>query len=246
MISNEDKLLKVASYLEGDMEPEEQIGFEQMLAADEELQKLVADYRDLHQTLKMHLAPSQSDLEVNEKLRNLNDQYFKSRKTARIIPFVQYLKWGSAAAVLIIGLFVWAPWNADLYEKYAVKKEMSVAERGDGNDNELQKAAEFYNQKNFTAAVTLLKKEYQKDSGNALVAYYYGLTLTEINKPGEAIPVLEKLYAGESVFKYDAAYGIALSHLKQGNTLSAITWLSKVPESNGNYAKAQELIQKLK
>lgn len=246
MATNEDKLRTVARYLEGDLDKEEQIGFERDLATDQELQKLVAGYQNLHQTLKMHLAPAKADLEVNEKLRNLNDQYFKNRPTVRITPLIQYLKWGSVAAVLIVGLFIWAPWSVDLYEKYAVTKEMSIAERGGNDEGNLQKAAELYNQKNFAAATELLEKEYQKDSNNSLVAYYYGLSLTEINKPGEARNVLEKLYHGESVFKYDAAYSIALSYLKQGEHTLAITWLSKVPEGNGNYEKAKALIQKLK
>lgn len=246
MATNEDKLLTVARYLEGDLDKDEQIGFEHALAVDEELQKLVADYQKLHQTLKMHLAPSKADLEVNEKLRNLNDQYFKTQSTARIIPLIQYLKWGSVAAVLIVGLFVWAPWSTDLYEKYAVTSEMSVAERGADEGDDLQKAAVFYNQKNFAAAAELLKKAYQKDPDNSLVAYYYGLSLTETNQTEEARNILEKLYHGASVFKYDAAYSIALSYLKQRDQRLTIIWLAKVPEGNGNYEKAKALLQKLK
>lgn len=246
MTTNEDKILTVARYLEGDMEKDEQISFEGALAVEEELQNLVAAYRNLHQTLEMHLVPSKADLDVNAKLLHFNDQYFKTKSVAKIIPLKQYLKWGSVAAVLIIGLLVWAPWSADLYKKYAVVKEMSVAERGDDESNGLQKAAEFYNQKNFAAATELLKKEYQKDPGNSLVVYYYGLSLMEINQPKEARGILTQVYNGESVFKYDAAYSIALSYLKQDDKAQTLSWLSKVPQGNGNYEKAKELIEKLK
>ena len=254
---NEEKLLTVARYLEGDMEAQEKESFEVQLQSDEELQGLVAAYQNIHQTLKMKIAPAQEDQQVEATLAALNKQYFEGgavtenkkkenkNEVAKVVPLNQYLKWLSIAAVLIIGLFVWAPWSADLYEKYAVSKEMSVVERGAGQADLLEKAAVLYNNGDYAGARKLLEKEYQAKPEHSIAAYYYGITLIETGSYDKARAVLTVLYDGESVFKYDAAYYIGLSYVKQKNHRQALDWLMKIPQGTSHYANAQELTQKL-
>lgn len=254
---NEEKLLIVARYLEGDMEVQEKESFEAELQSDKELQSLIAAYQNIHQTLKMKIAPAQEDRQVEATLAALNKQYFdggaatestgKKNKTelAKVVPLSRYLKWLSIAAVLIIGLFVWAPWSADLYEKYAISKEMSVAERGAGQADALEKAAALYNTGDYAGARKLLEKEYQAKPEHSIAAYYYGITLIETGSYDEARAVLTMLYNGESVFKFDAAYYIGLSYVKQKNHQQAMDWLKKIPQGTSHYANARELTQKL-
>lgn len=246
---NEEKLLTVARYFEGDMEFQEKSAFEALLQTDSELQQLLAEYKNVHQTLKMKIAPSEADQQVASTLSLLNQEYFKgmaeNKATAKVVSFKPYLKWISIAAVLLIGLLVWAPWSASLYEKYSISREMSVAERGDGAGDGLQKASALYNAGNFSAANKILEKAYAAAPEDAMLAYYYGLTLMETGKATTARTVLGKLYAGESVFKYDAAYGIALSYVKEKDHPKALEWLEKIPEASTNYGKARELIQQL-
>lgn len=255
---NEEELLNVARYLEGDMEAQEKESFEAQLQNSKELQALVATYRNIHQTLKMKIAPAQEDQQVEATLAKLTKQYFESggatenaRKeskadVAKVLPLNQYLKWLSLAAVLIIGLFVWAPWSADLYEKYAISKEMSVAERGVGQANPLETAATSYNNGDYADARRLLEKEYRTKPENSIAAYYYGITLIETGSYDEARTVLTKLYGGESVFKFDAAYYMGLSYVKQRNFRQALDWLMKIPQGTSHYTISQELIQKLR
>lgn len=246
---NEEKLLTVARYLEGDMELQEKNAFEALLQTDTELQELLAEYKNVHQTLKIKIAPSAEDQQLAATLSSLNQQYFKDRaadeNTAKVISFRPYLKWISIAAVLVIGLLVWAPWSANLYEKYSISREMSVAERGDGSEDTLQKAAELYNAKDFTGAGNILEKAHAAAPEDAMLAYYYGLTLIETGKSAAARAILSKLYAGESVFKYDAAYAVALSYVKEKDHPKALEWLKKIPEGSANYSKADELIKKI-
>lgn len=248
-MKNEEKLLTVARYLEGDMEPQEKQQFETLLQSDQELQDLLDEYKNIHQTLKMKIAPSQEDKDVEATLTSLSKQYFKDGSVkieTKVVSLSSYMKWISVAAILIIGLFVWAPWNTDLYERYRISKEMSVVERGDGNKNNIEKAADLYNAGDFAAAGNILEKEYLADTGNSLVAYYYGITLIETNKADKARKVLTILYTGKSVFKYDASYYIGLSYLKQNNHPQALEWLEKIPQGSPVYEKAQELIKKLR
>lgn len=249
---NEEKLLTVARYLEGDMELQEKAQFETSIETDIELQELLAEYKNVHLTLKMKLAPDVADRRVEATLATLSKQYFAGNAIATgkkadpvVVSLKPYLKWISIAAVLVIGLLVWAPWSANLYEKYAISKEMSVVERGEGGQNNLDQAAEFYNSGDFKAASGLLQKEYKLAPDNSLIAYYYGITLIETAKPAEARSVLTIIFEGESVFKYDAAYYIALSYVKEKNDQDALIWLAKIPQGTSNYDKAQELTKKL-
>jgi hypothetical protein len=250
---NEEKLLTVARYLEGDMEPQEKQEFETLLQSDAELQELKAYYINVHQSLKMKIATTEEDERVEATLSSLSKQYFKNEGQANeeeqvphAVSLQPYIKWLSIAAVLVIGLLVWAPWSANLYEKYAISKEMSVVERSDIGQNTIERAADLYNVQDFAAAAKLLQEIYRKEPDNSLAAYYYGISLIETGKGDEARMVLSKLYDGESVFKYDAAYYIALSYIKQKDNVQALTWLSKIPQGTTNYDKAQELSGRLR
>jgi len=247
---NEEKLLTVARYLEGDMEQEEKQGFEAKLQADIELQQILREYEDIHQTLKMQLAPDAQDQHVRQTLQQLNQQYFKTeglpaKTEAKVFSIKTYLKWISVAAVLIIGLLVWAPWSVDLYEQYAISRQMSVAERGIGQEEPLGQAATLFNKKDYAAARKILQRQYMENPNNPLLSYYFSITLIETGQEYEARTVLMKLSEGESAFKYDATYYVALSFLKEDKKNETIEWLKKIPEGTANYNKAQELIAHL-
>ena len=243
-MANEDKLTDVARYVEGDMEAGELQAFEALIRENTELQGLLAEYKEVHQTLKMKIAPDAQDKAVESRLLELNGEYF--RKEGKTMALNGYLKWISIAAVLVIGLLVWAPWSGGLYEKYTISREMSVAERGVGAEQKIEDAAALYNTGDFSGAARILGPVYQSNPERAMVAYYYGISLIEENKEQEARKVLLKLYEGTSVFKYDALYNIGLSYVKEKNAKEALVWLTKIPAGDNNYEQAKELIDKLK
>ena len=261
-MGNEDKILAVARYLEGDMEQQERDAFEARLSQDPELQELIIQYKDIHQTLKMKIAPQEADLQVRETLATMNKKHFKSEaieddsyvaltqagmpKGAKVVSFKPYLKWVSIAAVLIIGLFVWAPWSSSLYDQYSYSKQMTVAERGADEQDKLTKAAVLFNEGDYAGARKLLQQECMMSPQNPLLAYYFAITLIETGQEYEARTVLINLYNGESAFKYDAAFYVALSFVKQNDHKQALGWLAKIPGDNVNFGKAQSLMQKLK
>ena len=244
-MGNEDKILAVARYLEGDMEPQEQEAFEAQLSQDPELQELRIQYEDIHQTLKMKIAPTEADLQVRDTLTAMNKQYFTS-EPAKTVSMKPYLKWISVAAVLIIGLFVWAPWSSSLYDQYSFSKQMTVAERGADQQDKMSQAAVLYNEGDYKGARKLLQQEYMLSPQDPLLAYYFAITLIETGQGYEARTVLINLYNGKSVFKYDAAFYVALSFVKEGDNKQALEWLAKIPEDNVNFSKAQSLMQALK
>ncbi|MCJ0741110.1 hypothetical protein [Pedobacter montanisoli] len=240
----EDKILLAARYIGGDLDRAESEQFKQKLLTDTELQQYVADYKRAEENLKMHFADDQQRDQLQATLQKLNQQYFAEDKTEhKVVSLKPYIKWISVAAVLVIGLFIWSPWNNDLYKQYANDNKMLVTERG--QTSELDKAAAFYNHQEFDKAAVILAELYKKDSENALTAFYYGSSLTELNQLTKAHNILEKLAAGNSVYKFDAAYTIALSYLKNNDKVNCKLWLEKIPAGTAKYEKAQELLKKL-
>ena len=247
----EEQILQVTRYLEGDMEIQERIDFVKLLEQDAVLRSAVEEYRNLHRTLKSKLAPDPADLEFQKTLSSLNKEYFNAgvpvaKKEAKVFSLAPYLKYISIAAVLVIGLLVWAPWTGGLYEKYSISKQMSVAERGSASETAVAAGAVLYNKGDYEGAKKIFQKEYMMNPQNLMLSYYFAITLIETSKEYEARTILMHLFNGESVFKYDAAYYVALSFVKEKNKKEALAWLNKIPPGTANHAKAQALKAEIK
>ena len=243
----EDKILLTARYVEGDLDQAESKQFEERLLTDTKLQQCLADYKRVEENLKMHFADDQQRDQLKVTLKQFNKQHFTIDKPInnKVISLKPYMKWISVAAVLIIGLFIWAPWNNDLYKQYANDNKMLVTERGQAPTSELDQAATFYNRQEFEKAAVILAELYKKDNENALTAFYYGSSLAALNQSVKAREILEKLAAGNSVYKFDAAYTIALNYLKNDDKANCKLWLEKIPAGTAKYEKSQELLKKL-
>ncbi len=241
---NDDSIFMASRYVDGDMNTEERNDFENLLQADAELRAYVAQYTAAQNALHIKLAPDAGLDNLKQTLGSLNNQYFSNE--ARVVSLKPYIKWlGAVAAVLLLGLMMWAPWQKSLYEQYGTATSMSVTERGAGAQTDLEKAADLYNKKNFSIAEKLLAKVFAEKPENSLAAYYYAITLIENKQEAKARGILDKIYAGESAFKYDAAYYIALSYIKEKDKKNCRLWLEKVPPGAANYKKAKELEGKL-
>jgi hypothetical protein len=244
MAMENDSLLQAANYVDGEMDAQEQKDFELQKQGDAELRQYVEQYRQASIALSRHLAPDKKLDNLKQTLGSLNQQYFKPE--AKVVSFKNYTRRiGAVAAVLIFGLIVFNPWRKSLYEEYGTATTMSVAERGNGTETNLEKAAAYYNKKEFSQAEKLLAKEYTADAKNSLVAYYYAITLIEDKQEAKARGILQQLYNGESAFKYDAAYYMGLSYVKQKDYANAKQWLHKIPAGLAISKKAQQLEEKL-
>jgi hypothetical protein len=240
----DDSILQASRYADGEMEQQEQQQFELQMQTNAELREYVEQYRQATIALKNHFAPDENLVSLKQTIGSFNSQYFKDE--AKVVSFKNYSRWISGiAAVLLIGFFLFNPWRKSLYDEYNTANTMSVAERGAGLQTNLEKAAAFYNSKDFVNAENLLSKEYTADNKNSLVAYYYAITLIQDKQEDKARAILQTLYNGESAFRYDAAYYIALSYVKQKNNAEAKKWLKLVPVDTSNYKKAVELAGKL-
>jgi hypothetical protein len=252
---------RISRYLDGEMNAEERNSFEAQMQQDADLKLEVELLKDVNETLKMKLHPGDNELNLRNTIKEMNDEYFsKKSEQIKIIPFRRYRWVAAAAAVLIFTLVltIWSPWGKDdLYEQYAAIEMPGIAERSAATDSLLKLAVTNFNNKKFDDAIpsfeTILKDSAQPTgpggrpggSQNAFVQYYYGIALLQNNQTERSRAVLTELYKGASLFKYDAAFYLALSFLKEKNNPACKDWLNKIPADAGPYVKAQELLKKL-
>jgi predicted Zn-dependent protease len=238
---------EIALYVNGDMTGADQQQFEQLLQRDKTLQDHVQQHREVLAALRTRLAPDAQDQALKQTLGSLNEEYFGHAED-KIRPVGVYIKWACAAAaiaiILIISLF--HPWRQnDLYTEYATLQMVTAAERGDHTDTLLQQAATAFNSRQYGLAQKDLEVAYRLEPDNALVQFYYAVSLVETGDHKTGQPLLEHVYNGNSVFKYDAAYFLALSYLKINNKNTCRQWLEKIPAGTNRYAQAQSLMSLL-
>lgn len=244
MAMKDDDRLQASRYADGEMDKAEQQQFETRLQSDAELQAYLNQYKNAQTALRARFTPDTNLHSLEQTLSSLNAEHFKHE--AKVITFKPYVKWLSGiAAVLAIGLMIYIPTRKNLYEQYHTVTTMSVAERGAGQPTPLEKAATYFNHKEFGQAEKLLAKEYANNPKNSQAAYYYALTLIEVKQEAKARLILQELYNGESAYKYDAAWAMALSYVKVKDNTNAQIWLAKIPAGTSNYARALELKEKL-
>ncbi len=236
-------------YLDGEMNAEELKAFETEMLQDTDLQNEVALLKEVTTTLKTKLHPGENETALRNSLQEMNAKYFLHKTgQAKIIP-LNRRRWMTAiAAVLVIGLMVtiWQPWKKeDLYKQYAAIQMPAIAERGAAADSLLKQAVEDFNNKKFAEAIPAFETVLKDSSENTFVQYYYAIALLQNDQPERSRALFTELYNGVSLFKYDAAFYMALSYLKEKNKAACKDWLNKIPADAGAYGKAQELLKEL-
>ena len=239
----------ISRYLDGELNEDERKAFEVQIQLDADLKNEVELTKDVIETLKIKLHPGESESALRNTLQEVSDDYFsKNSRRIKIIPFRRYRWIAAAAAVLIFTLMltVWSPWQKeDLYNQYASIQMPGIAERGTATDSLLKMAVENFNNKKFGEAIPAFETILKESSQNTFVQYYYAIALLQNDQTKRSRDQLTELYNGTSLFKYDAAFYLALSYLKEKDKTACKDWLNKIPSDAGVYDKAQELLKKL-
>jgi tetratricopeptide (TPR) repeat protein len=243
-----DTFNDIARYAEGEMTTDERAVFETALASDESLRKQLALYQEVHVSLKHHFNAGEQRIPLQDTMQSLRGEFFGvASQPAKVISFKRYLRSAVAvAAILIAVIMIWQPWKPGLFKEFSETSMAAPAERGNSSDNLLEQAVDAFNKKDYARAASVLQQVKQQDTANSFVNFYYGVSLLQTNRIAEARETFNQLYAGQSAFKFDAAFYQALGYLKEDNKEQCRAWLQKIPSDAPNYNKAQELLNKLR
>lgn len=249
----------IARYAEGLMEDAELQTFEAALASDEELQEQYKLYTEAESKLKNHFAAEEGEEKLTLTLQGMRKEFFSESTTAQVVNMpssapvrakVVKLMWRkvaiTAAAAVLVALFLWQPWKQeDLYTKYAGIEMVSPVERGNHADSLLVQATAAFNAKEFSSAAVYLFEVVEAQPDNSFAKFYYGVSLLQSGKTALARTTLTALSKGNSAFKQEATFYVALSYLKDNDKENCKKWLQQIPADSGNYDKAKELMQDL-
>jgi lipoprotein NlpI len=151
-------------------------------------------------------------------------------------------------AIIIAGLLFISPWRKDVYRQFA-PTEMVHHHIADTNNAAklLHEAARNFNKRRFSETVKQLNQVLQIDSANTYARYYRGVSLLDMNLLPQARTDLQTVYKDDqSQYRYDAAFYLALSYLKESDKQHSVEWLLKIPEQAPIYWKAKKLIDEIR
>lgn len=232
----------IERYLSGDMTGEARAAFETRMLVEPALKDAVQHYAEVQESLRQSLKDDPQREQLKQTLEG-NRHVFKETKPIPLRRY--YIAAASIAAVAAMVLF-WSPWQQDVYQQFGVQEMVSPAERGNASDTLLQSASRHFNQHRYQQAIDDLNKVIEHHPDDAFAIYYRGLAYLESKKHDYARADLEMIYNGESVFKYEAAFYIALSYFKEDKKDQCRSWLEKIPaEAGDTFERAQRLAKEL-
>jgi len=220
--------------------------FEKQLREDEHLQDTVRRGKNAVEWLRRALSPDNTRRELTQVLLDMRQRWFYSHnKEMNRMGF--YVGGITVIAMILAGLLFISPFRKDVYRQFA-PTEMAHHHLPDNDTTRLlHEAAAQFNKRHFSGAVELLNQVLQMDPSNTYARYYRGVCLIDINQLAAARTDLQLVYAtNNSPYRYDAAFYLALSYLREGNKQQSLSWLLKIPEQAPIYWKAKKLIDEIR
>lgn len=230
----------IDAYLNGELNAEDQQQFEQELRSNAQLQEQVNAYRLLNSTVGKHQQAEQTLPELKQILDPLTHQYFKKGK-AKVVTMRRTMYMLAAAASVVLILLLALPGTSP--DSYSFDDMPGAIVRG--AEDEKAKAAQLFNNKQYSEAATAFTKLKATAPADATVDFYLGLSLLKTEKYAEALPLFETLANGASVYAEDANFFTALSayHLQQNE--KAKQYADKVKESSRYWKNAKAVLKKI-
>jgi tetratricopeptide (TPR) repeat protein len=239
---SEKDLLESDRFLSRHMNEAERKAFTTRLQTDVLLAQQVKRFDIIRQLLAQKICSDADRDEIQHLLFTHRNAWY-TLKDNSIIPIRNYVILTAMVAVAMAILLYVSPWRKNIYRQFAAT-EMQIP----GIDSlRLPEAAILqFNHGYFNEAITSLNTVLQSNPGNFYARYYRGVALLEENQLPAARTDLLSVYDSQSDLRYEAAFYMALSYLKEGQKQPCLDWLLKIPPGAPNYLKVQKLIEELK
>jgi hypothetical protein len=236
----------IIRYADNELSEEERRQFEADLSADPAMAAELALYLELRQTLQQRLPQDEGADALRSTTSEFNKQYFggADRRPA-LVRRIAFSAAAAACVILVIGLFLLPGGDRGL-DRLGRTEMVNITSRGGNTDTLLQQAAGYFNSRQFGKALPLLDKAVAADTGSQLALFYRGVTEWHTGSADQARKDLTKVYNGESLLRYEAAFYIALSYAGEKKDAAAREWLDRIPEGTPVSSRANQLRDKLK
>jgi tetratricopeptide (TPR) repeat protein len=147
----------------------------------------------------------------------------------------------------LAGLLFLSPWHKDIYRQFSGTEMVHANHTSTEQDTALlmHQAAAAFNHGHFNKAIGLLNQVIVRDSLHTTARYYRGVSLVDEGKLEDARTDLKKVYNSNSSYRYDAAFYMALSYIRENDKQQCLEWVLKIPENSAVHWKAARLKEEL-
>ncbi|SJZ41091.1 DNA-directed RNA polymerase specialized sigma subunit, sigma24 family [Chitinophaga eiseniae] len=236
-----DDLVAADRFLAGQMPEAEKRLFDARLKTDATLNQQVKRFELFRQLLAQRICKDPSRDALLHQLFSRRNAWFAQKESTPTPIRNTVILIALFAAGIAIMLYV-SPWRKNIYRQFA-STEMQAP---DADSLRLPKEAiEKFNRGHFADAITILDKVLQQYPNNLYARYYRGVCKVDLNQLQPARADLVQVYQQSNDLKYEAAFYMGLSYLKEGHKQECLDWLLKIPPQAPNYVKVQKLIEEL-
>lgn len=247
----EEQYYEIEQYLNGELEGEALLSFENRLQTDASLAESLALFKSLNAEMPRLLETRAHRDQLHTILEKENASWVEQDK-ATVTPINKIKKfWYTAAAAVLlvaVSVFLLNPQKQDLpalYAAYAGDEQISLVSRDTGNQTDLAAITNFYNGKNFAAAIPILEILIQKEPAMLRYKMVLARCFIETGEYAKAFNLLDSISSGASAYQYEAAWLKAMAYLKQNQWEESERILQSIPPQADNYSKAKELLEKM-
>ena len=243
---NDQDYILFEGYISKTLSLEDIAAFENRLKNDPELKQAFITFKDLNNFLEHKF---ENDISLNAYKNNVHtvsDSYFnkESVTATKIVKFTPWKYAIAASVIVLLGLFVFNNFSSPTYNDFSNYDTISLTVRGE-QESTVKAAETAFNSANYVEADKAFKKLLELDGNNAEYQFYYAITNIELDKFKDADLLLQNLSEGNSAYKYNAVWYLALSKLKQKQNEACISILKTIPEDAEDYKQVQKLLRKL-
>ncbi|HMR42349.1 MAG TPA: hypothetical protein PKC40_00880 [Saprospiraceae bacterium] len=240
---------KIERYFEGSMSEEERQAFEKLLREDAAVAKAAKEFREVRAHFVNQFNGGKNETELLKTLQKLNGQFFvvddKKQKNAKFFSINRRWWWGAAGIAAAIALIlIFRSGQADLYHDYAGFPKAAFVEKGETNDI-LAAAENYFNTADYARALVELNVALKVRPESSELLFYKALCLLELENLPEARLIFDSLKQGNSAYREDALWFLALSYLRSEEPQKTMEQLRQIPPDGSHFSEAQELIERL-
>lgn len=241
-----DKQKKVEQYFADELSEQEKTALEQRLLEDSELANAFKLEKDLMDGIE---AFGNDQLRVGLQKIHQEEIVFREKPKER---YFRRIHLWAVAAVLVFGLLglIWwltrspALTAEHLYAEYATYS-FDFTEKG-GEEELLFRVENFLDQKEYHKALSLLEKYIIENPESYQLKLAAGVAMIETGENmEEALELFEEVANQGSALKNEALWYSGLAHLKQGDLVASLDYLSQIPIESARYKKASNLSESI-
>lgn len=234
-----DKMLLAVKYVDGDLNELEHQAFEDAMKSDEELQEYFSYYKEINSNIGVQL---KEVLTFSKFKKADSEETYVAERLKSDLDYLWFVGWCLA---IVLALLIWKPWKTELYEEFGLDHKTIASKLISAPYQGFEEAAHFLEKRDYYEAKRIVSKSFTQNPDDFKLAHYYAMLLIADNCLETGREVLYPFASANSIYKYEAAYTLALSYLKSGDKEKCRQWLKLIGASSPYYSQSVQLLNKL-